>query len=841
MNFKNHKIAKIILSMVSAMMISLGMPNQVSAIDTITLKPTNMIDIQIVNEQGKMVGANVELIRDKTQETYVSDYAYIGSPKIINWSQKYGASNELSFSVNDIVKQILEHQGSEYSIVDVWEDQGDGCGYEIYPEDKGKYMSMDWGEKKLILTHYTDTTTFSHQLDGKKFYIYVDPKIKRGTFRIDDSIYKLTDYREKTMDVSAGKHTVGWNAYQFVKIESSPKAYRTVRVKLSQLDFGDPDIELKDNGRLYVAGEYQGNLFDQSDPYASLVIYDGACVTAPYPDEEGYITYMVEADSKFSYMHLDTYDMGKNLCVPPFYAVRTNLKVCKKIEPKQLGVTGLPAGNYTVKVMPDYYEAVTKTIKVVNSDELQTFQFVTKCEHRMRYHEKIPATCVDPGRKPYYSCWVCERDYLDERGNKELTDLSTLTIDALGHDVTKIRHDASNHWYKCSRCEYTEEKESHIPGAAATEDKPLLCAICNYEMAPKLSHDFIYLPLKEPTCTKEGMKEHFECKNCEHIFEADNADSMITEPEKWMIPSLGHDAALQKKDKSNHQYVCSRCSFVEREEVHKKSAPATDVTAQICIECHEVLQEALGHDASKLEKDDSGHWYACSRCDYKEQKEVHRYSGKYDATCDVCGYIRAVDEGNTTGNQLDSREDLALLVVNGSLKKTDQIQLSWNKVKDATGYEIYWSYCNGKKNFKLLKKQKTAKCVHKNLNTKKAYKYFVAAYKKVNGKKIYLKKSPTIHVAMGEKERTNAKSILLSKKKIVLKQGQSYQLKPRIKKQDTKKKLLNHTKTLRYKSEQKHIATVSKNGTIKAKHQGSATIYVSAENGVSVKVQVVVE
>lgn len=38
------------------------------------------------------------------------------------------------------------------------------------------------------------------------------------------------------------------------------------------------------------------------------------------------------------------------------------------------------------------------------------------------------------------------------------------------------------------------------------------------------------------------------------------------------------------------------------------------------------------------------------------------------ATCDVCGYIRQVDEGNITGNQLDKREDLAFLMVKGSPK-----------------------------------------------------------------------------------------------------------------------------------------------------------------------------
>ena len=249
----------------------------------------------------------------------------------------------------------------------------------------------------------------------------------------------------------------------------------------------------------------------------------------------------------------------------------------------------------------------------------------------------------------------------------------------------------------------------------------------------------------------------------------------------------------------------------------------------------------LGHNMANLVWDAHGHWYVCTRCDYAEPKEAHVYSGKKDATCDVCGYIRQVDEGNTTGNQLDKRDDLAFLLVKGSPKKTNRIQLRWNKEEDASGYEIYWSYCNGKKNYKLLKAQKATKYVHKIKNTKKAYKYFVVSYKKVNGKKVYLTKSPTIHVALGEHGKTNVKSISLPEKEITLKVNQTYKLKPTYKKVDAKKKLLKHTHTLRYKSEQKQIATVSKRGVIKAKHAGVATIYVFAENGVSAKIKVTVE
>ena len=827
---------KRIILFIFVLLLGTARSNPVWAIDTITVEPVNMVDIQVVDEQGNLIdSAYVEIDGVNRTGEKENPPIYDGSPRGSIPPAKY-------YSVNHIVDKIQSYLGEDFSAVEVQINHGDNSYVEFYPKWKDGYYSLNWKEKLKMDILYRERGIVTFSLEGKKFYINVDPKINHGKFRIDGTDYNLVDYRDKTIAATAGSYWVGGSSGQTVTIASAAKEYRTVRIKPSQLDLNDDDIVLNDDGKLYYEKEYMGNVFDQSDSQSTFVIYDGACITAPIPDAEGYIEYRVRKDSTYSYVQIATSNYGiLSTAVPPFFKMSVNVKAREEISPKFLGITGLPAGNYKVGVSPkSHYKDTTGTIQVADSDELQVFQITVKCNHKLTYHEKVEATCLTEGMQSYYTCEYCNRNYKYTGSSNPITDLSTLILPAKGHKPTKLCSDSHRHWYQCTRCEYTEREEAHVPGAAATEEAPQLCSVCSYELAPKLGHEFVLTGAK-PTCTEEGMKEHYLCKNCDKLFSQADEGAVITDTTALVIPPLGHNVTLQRKDKSVHQYKCTRCTYVEKEESHTPGTEPTEEAEQLCTLCHEVLKDKLTHDASNLVWDAQSHWYACTRCDYTETKEAHKYSGQYDATCDVCGYIRQVDEGKATGNQLDKRDDLAYLTVKGSPKKSNQIQLKWNKTAGAFGYEIYWSYCDGKKNYKLLKRQKATKYVHKIKNTKRAYKYFVVSYKKVNGKKIYLTKSPAIHVALGEHKKTNVKSISLPEKELTLKVNQTYKLKPNYKKVDAKKKLLMHTDIFRYKSEQRHIATVSKKGVIKAKHAGVATIYVFAGNGVSAKIRVTVK
>lgn len=196
-----------------------------------------------------------------------------------------------------------------------------------------------------------------------------------------------------------------------------------------------------------------------------------------------------------------------------------------------------------------------------------------------------------------------------------------------------------------------------------------------------------------------------------------------------------------------------------------------------------------------------------------------------------------------TGNQIEKRKDLPLQLAVGKQKGSRGIKLTWRKVKDCSGYEVYWSYCDGKQNYKKLKTVKsTGKCqaIHKKLKKNRAYKYYVVTYTVTDGRKNYKSKSPVIHVAMKGENHTNAKKIKVNKAKVALKAKKTFQIKATAVLENKKKKLLNHDKKFRYYTDDKGVASISKKGKITAKKKGSCSVFVIANNGVAKQIKVIV-
>lgn len=202
------------------------------------------------------------------------------------------------------------------------------------------------------------------------------------------------------------------------------------------------------------------------------------------------------------------------------------------------------------------------------------------------------------------------------------------------------------------------------------------------------------------------------------------------------------------------------------------------------------------------------------------------------------------NEYGQTGNQIEKRKDLSILLAVGKQKGKNSVKLTWLKCKSASGYEVYWSYCDGKKNYKKITTVKASgkrAFVHKKLKKDRAYKYYIVAYKMENGKKRYIAKSPTIHVAMKYEKRTNVKKITVNKAKVTLRPKNKLQIKVKTVLWNKKKKVLNHVAALRYYTGNKKVASVSKEGRITAKGKGTCTVYVIANNGVAKKIKVKVK
>lgn len=190
----------------------------------------------------------------------------------------------------------------------------------------------------------------------------------------------------------------------------------------------------------------------------------------------------------------------------------------------------------------------------------------------------------------------------------------------------------------------------------------------------------------------------------------------------------------------------------------------------------------------------------------------------------------------------------SVLLAKMTAKGSNTLVLSWTKVKNAEGYDVFFDKCsrNGEcRMAETIHGNNTLKWTKKELVKEAAYRAYVKAWVMKGGKKSYIKTSPTVHVytSGGTRNYTNPKSVAIKRTSISLKVGKRYKIKAKVRKLKPGKKLLpkRHEAKLRYMSSNKKVATVSRSGRITARGKGSCVIYVYAANGVSRKVRVTVD
>lgn len=198
------------------------------------------------------------------------------------------------------------------------------------------------------------------------------------------------------------------------------------------------------------------------------------------------------------------------------------------------------------------------------------------------------------------------------------------------------------------------------------------------------------------------------------------------------------------------------------------------------------------------------------------------------------------DQSALNGSQV-SKLKLPILLATGK-GGNRKITISWRSYENADGYDCYWSYCDGKRSYKKLATVKAAKdrVTSRRLDNNRRYKYFVAAYKLIDGKKVYIAKSNPLHVALKDAKATNAKKVTVNQTNVRLKAGDTFVVRSRTRLENTNKKELLHVAAYRYYTSDQSVASVSKTGKIKALKSGTCVIYVVANNGVYGTIEVTV-
>ena len=495
--------------------------------------------------------------------------------------------------------------------------------------------------------------------------------------------------------------------------------------------------------------------------------------------------------------------------------------------------------------------------------------------HLTKVEEK-KATCTENGNKVYYKC-SCGELFIDANAENKIS-IEDVEIKATGHKYV-VKSDETGHWKQCEICNGEIEKQVHVSDEAATEEKAEICNVCGYVMHQALGHihanHLTKVEEKKATCTENGNKEYYKC-SCGELFEDRDAQKKITLAEVE-IEAKGHEYE-SLYDETQHWKKCKNCDAVTEKQEHTSSGEATEENAETCTVCGYVIHEKL----QKESNDSSMQWQTLNKAKLVTEKAFADYkAGKESDKSDIANVVaQALKENNlsnvayeiisyekteptsttegkisgivklTIGGystqvpfnyviaKVEEPQKPAQITGKGAQTTDGQIKISWIKADGADGYRIYASVCDGESNYKLIKDTKDLTGAIKNLNNKKSYKFYVVAYKNVDGKKVRICKSMIYHVVLSDSKYTNVKAIKVAKTSYTLNVGDKQKLNAKSVKQEKNKKLLTHAQEFRYSSSDTTVATVSKTGEITAKQSGSCIIYVVANNGVMKKIKV---
>ncbi len=160
--------------------------------------------------------------------------------------------------------------------------------------------------------------------------------------------------------------------------------------------------------------------------------------------------------------------------------------------------------------------------------------------------------------------------------------------------------------------------------------------------------------------------------------------------------------------------------------------------------------------------------------------------------------------------------------------------IRWNSVKSADGYEIYGAKINGKYKCIHSAGKKSGRWKHRRLKKGTQYKYFVTAYKNVDGRRVILSRSLPLCSVAGKGNYGNPAGIRTKYSLVKVKCGRKASLHVKV----LGKGLGKKARKVRYVSSDSSVAKVSEKGIVTGKKKGACTIYCFARNGRYKKVKI---
>lgn len=377
------------------------------------------------------------------------------------------------------------------------------------------------------------------------------------------------------------------------------------------------------------------------------------------------------------------------------------------------------------------------------------------------------------------------------------------------------------------------------------------------------AHNLTHVDAKTPTCTEEGNIEYWKCDKCQensNLF----ADARGTKQLEQGAEILGKDTdnghtfgePVFQWDGTSSAKAVFTCNICKGKETNGKKE--VNCTVKTSENDAQITYTATAAFMGKTYTDTKTHKHT-----YGEP--VFTWNGTSSAqaafTCSSCKETKTITCSIKMTEDADRTTWTASAAFNGqtytSVKTQDKtienyefrlkgtttkksVKLTWTKVPAVDGYDIYWAKCEKKmKKVKTITSADQTKWTDKKKKSNSNHKYYVKAFKMVDGQKQYVNTSNTIHLAMPSK-CTNVKTVKASKKNLVLKKKKSQKLSVKTILISKNKRLVPHMNVLSFVSSDRRVASVNAKGIIKAKSKGSCYIYITAASGAYTKVRVTV-
>ena len=205
-----------------------------------------------------------------------------------------------------------------------------------------------------------------------------------------------------------------------------------------------------------------------------------------------------------------------------------------------------------------------------------TFPKIAEHKHSPLKVDEVNATCKEAGKKAYYFCPECGKNFEDAKCTKEIADI--------------------NSWGKIEKLEHT--------GGKATCENRAICKNCGEYYGELAEHSF-----GSAWDYKDASGHAHKCKVCginDTIISHSGGTAKCGGLAKCAECKAEYGEVMQHQwsetpnytDKNGHAHKCTICGEHDTVVKHTPGAEATETSAQLCTVCGYMIKPKLSHEHS---------------------------------------------------------------------------------------------------------------------------------------------------------------------------------------------------------------------------------------------------